>query len=301
MSPTSKRWDMFCSVVDNFGDVGVAWRLARQLADEHAIAVRLFVDDLAVLRGIAPDGAPGVDVRIGMGRRANFRRRTPTPADAVIEMFGCGLPASYLDAMAARPVQACWINLEYLSAEAWVEDSHGLASRQPQRPLTRHFFFRDTRRGLQACCASADCSRAAMRFAPTLSRSAALWRALAIDAPAAGIAHDFAVLLPQPWVAIAARRVGGKRTRDPGASCQKAWRASNSRRGQAARDGRPGKSLRRRKLMLARVPFVAQDDYDRLLWACDLNFVRGEDSLVRAQWAARPLVWQRVPPGRGRA
>ena len=41
--------------------------------------------------------------------------------------------------------------------------------------------------------------------------------------------------------------------------------------------------------------FASQDDYDRLLWACDLNFVRGEDSCVRAQWAARPLVWQAYP------
>ena len=40
------RWDIFCSVVDNFGDIGVCWRLARQLAAEHAANVRLWVDDL---------------------------------------------------------------------------------------------------------------------------------------------------------------------------------------------------------------------------------------------------------------
>jgi uncharacterized repeat protein (TIGR03837 family) len=40
------------------------------------------------------------------------------------------------------------------------------------------------------------------------------------------------------------------------------------------------------------LPFLSQDDYDRVLWSCDWNFVRGEDSFVRAQWAARPLVWQ---------
>jgi uncharacterized repeat protein (TIGR03837 family) len=32
-----------------------------------------------------------------------------------------------------------------------------------------------------------------------------------------------------------------------------------------------------------------------LLWACDFNFVRGEDSFVRAQWAARPFVWNAYP------
>ena len=43
------------------------------------------------------------------------------------------------------------------------------------------------------------------------------------------------------------------------------------------------------------IPFLDQPDYDRLLWACDLNFVRGEDSLVRAQLAARPFVWHIYP------
>jgi uncharacterized repeat protein (TIGR03837 family) len=48
-------------------------------------------------------------------------------------------------------------------------------------------------------------------------------------------------------------------------------------------------------LSLFILPFLEQDDYDQLLWACDLNFVRGEDSFVRAQWAARPFVWHIYP------
>ena len=43
------------------------------------------------------------------------------------------------------------------------------------------------------------------------------------------------------------------------------------------------------------LPFVPQPDYDKLLWACDLNFVRGEDSFVRAQWAGRPFIWHIYP------
>ena len=43
------------------------------------------------------------------------------------------------------------------------------------------------------------------------------------------------------------------------------------------------------------LPFVEQREYDRLLWLCDLNLVRGEDSFVRAQWAARPFVWHIYP------
>jgi uncharacterized repeat protein (TIGR03837 family) len=57
----------------------------------------------------------------------------------------------------------------------------------------------------------------------------------------------------------------------------------------------PGAMARRGRLAIAGVPFLAQDDYDRLLWACDVNVVRGEDSFVRAQWAAVPFVWHIYP------
>lgn len=48
-------------------------------------------------------------------------------------------------------------------------------------------------------------------------------------------------------------------------------------------------------LRVVSIPFLSQLEYDELLWLCDLNFVRGEDSFVRAQWAAKPMVWQIYP------
>ena len=52
-----------------------------------------------------------------------------------------------------------------------------------------------------------------------------------------------------------------------------------------------GAARTRGALTVRVLPFVPQDDYDRLLWACDVNFVRGEDSFVRAQWAGQPFLW----------
>ena len=51
----------------------------------------------------------------------------------------------------------------------------------------------------------------------------------------------------------------------------------------------------RKPLSISYLDLLTQHDFDHLLWACDLNFVRGEDSLVRALWAGRPLVWQLYP------
>ncbi len=49
------------------------------------------------------------------------------------------------------------------------------------------------------------------------------------------------------------------------------------------------------RLSISFLPYLSQTDYDHLLWACELNFVRGEDSLVRALWAGKPFVWQIYP------
>ena len=48
--PVRRTWDIFCSVVDNFGDIGVCWRLARRLSAGLGQQVRLWVDDLAADR-----------------------------------------------------------------------------------------------------------------------------------------------------------------------------------------------------------------------------------------------------------
>ena len=55
------RCDLFCTVIDNYGDLGVCWRLARQLAAEHSIAVTLMVDDLASFAHLAPALDPARD------------------------------------------------------------------------------------------------------------------------------------------------------------------------------------------------------------------------------------------------
>ena len=63
----------------------------------------------------------------------------------------------------------------------------------------------------------------------------------------------------------------------------------------AAFFGGGSRHFQRGSLAVHVLPFLPQPDYDRLLWLCDVNFVRGEDSFVRAQWAAKPLVWHIYP------
>lgn len=291
------RWDIFCSVVDNYGDAGVAWRLARQLVAEQGRAVRLFVDALPALSRIAPDvdasrerqSARGIDVMRWAGAE---RPMAPvTPGQVVIEAFGCGLPSSYLDAMLAAP--PAWINLEYLSAETWIEGCHGLTSRHPRLPLQRYFYFPGFTPASGGLLREAALLSRRDTFQTDPAARAAFWRSLGV-APAEGALAISLFCYPNrhlpalldawadgdlPVCCIVPEGVAtGELDRWTGGAVPHA-----------------GQTLMRGRLTLTGIPFVPQQDYDRLLWACDVNLVRGEDSFVRALWAARPLLWQPYP------
>ncbi len=291
---TTRTWDIFCSVVDNYGDIGVCWRLARQLAAERKQSVRLWVDELAPLHQLcrAVDAAKSKQSVAGVALMrwdANAVWETTAPADICIEGFGARLPPEYLAAMARAPHKTVWINLEYLSAEPWVASHHALPSPQPDGVLTKYFFFPGFTRetgGLiveQALAARRDAFLADARALAALPLSwskgqtpppqNALWISL--------FCYDNAALAP----------------------LLTAWSHSPQPIACVVPEGRAlqqvtaiaGSKLVSGALTVLPIPFLEQDDYDRLLWACDINFVRGEDSFVRAQLAGRPLVWQAYP------
>ena len=292
------RWDIFCHVVDNFGDVGIAWRLARQLAGEHAIAARLFVDDMHALARLAPEidasvseqYARGVDVRHWSGAKADL---AADPGEVVVEAFGCGLPPAYLAAMTARGRAPVWINLEYLSAESWIEGCHGLASRHPTLPLTRYFFFPGFSPQSAGLLRERDLFLRRDRFRADSHSRRTLWRVLGIDAPTEALIVSLFCYSNAPLPSLL--DVWAESDQPVLCLIPEGTAGALLERWTGGSGLRAGKRFTRGRLALAMVPFVAQDDYDKLLWACDINFVRGEDSFVRAQWAARPMIWQAYP------
>lgn len=287
-------WDIFCTVVDNFGDIGVTWRLARQLAAEHRVRVRLWVDDLASFKRIRPEIDPALDTQHLAG--VEVRRWTDPlpdvePGDVVIEALACDLPDEFIERMAGREPKSVWLNLEYLTAEAWADGVHGLPSPHPRLDLTKYFFMPGYTAKTGGLTREAGLPAARDAFQADASAQTAFWAGL------------------------------GQPTRQPGELRLSLFAYENAaipsllaalvRGGRAARLLVPeGKALppiaawlglpelgvggthAYRALTVHVLPMLDQDTYDRLLWACDLNFVRGEDSFLRAQFAARPLVWQ---------
>jgi len=290
---------LFCKVVDNYGDIGICWRLARQLWREHGVRVSLWVDDLPSFRRICPEldlaaatqEVQGVQVYHWRGQEGSFA--PGDVADIVIEFFAVDIPPGYVAAMAQRTPRPVWFNLEGLSAEEWVEGCHRLPSMHPRLKLTKHFFFPGFtdktggllhEAGLDEERIAFQSDRAAMaaclaRFGVTAAEMAALKVSLFCypHAPVADLLKAWAEGA-QPVTCLVPEGVAAE--------------AVQAFIGAAAP---AGASVTRGALTLRVLPFVPQPDYDRLLWACDLNFVRGEDSFVRAQWAGRPFVWHIYP------
>ncbi len=259
-------WDVYCRVIDNLGDAGVCWRLAADLA-QRGQRVRLFIDDASPLAFMAPEGAEGVEVLPWPRPHEALE-----PGQVVIEAFGCHLTPATEAAMARQALPPVWLNLEYLSAEAYVERSHQLPSPQG-KGLRKWFFypgFTPRTGGLLREAGLQDRQRAFDRPAWLQAQGLALQdgeRVVTLfcyDNPALpALLHSLAT---QPTLLLLT----------PGPAQQQVGSAP------------PG-------VRLHRLPWLTQAGFDELMWAADLNFVRGEDSLVRALWAGTPFVWQAYP------
>ena len=263
-------WDIYCRVIDNLGDAGVCWRLAAGLA-ARSQRVRLVIDDPSPLRFMAPQGAAGVEVMPWPG--------PPAPGDIVVEAFGCDPPPAVVATMSQRRPPPVWINLEYLSAEAYVERSHGLPSPQPNG-LTKWFYYPGftprtggllREAGLQASRALFERDVWLRQHGIGLQPAERVVALFCYDNPALpALLHDLA---RRPTLLLAT----------PGLV-------------QRQLDTLPAPPA---PLRIHRLPWLDQAGFDRLLWSADLNFVRGEDSLLRAVWAGAPFVWQAYPQDDG--
>jgi uncharacterized repeat protein (TIGR03837 family) len=257
-------WDIYCRVVDNFGDAGVLWRLARGLAAGHRRRVRLWIDRIDTLAVLVPGAAGGtiidaVRIEDWVGSEA-----ADLP-DVLVTGFDCAPPPAVRNRM--RPGNPLWITVEHLSAESWVARFHGSPSPKPDG-CVEHFFYPGFSPGTGGLL---------------LEPGVLAARDAALDRPTTTNLRLLAFGYPASPLALLLRGC-----RHDAAHGQRTWEVivpSPSGRADRHRLLAPG-------VQLSRVPFVAQSEFDRRLRDCDINFVRGEDSWVRAIWAARPFVWQ---------
>lgn len=282
------RWDIFCRVIDNFGDIGVCWRLACGLA-ARGQSVRLWVDDASALAWMAPEGCAGVQV-MAWQTDAPMPQEAQT-GDVVIEAFGCEIDPSWIatESIANYPYNITgrsikslrnpvWINLEYLSAEPYAERNHGLRSpvmSGAAQGMEKWFFYPGFNVGTGGLLRESD----AVGDSPAIAHAERRISLFCYEPPALKQLLDQLANAQEPSQLIVMQ---GR----PQAALRTEILSNN--------DLHPLWNLRR-MLFIQEQNLLPQPLYDVLLRSCDLNFVRGEDSLVRAIWAGRAFVWQIYP------
>jgi uncharacterized repeat protein (TIGR03837 family) len=283
---THRLWDIFCTVIDNHGDLGVCWRLTRQLLAQGQ-SVRLWVDDASALSWMAPETQTLAHLQVLPWSDASQSEvlQSLRPADVWIEAFGCTLPEAFVAhfvkrAVATHPQQPAWINLEYLSAEDWVPRMHRLPSpvmSGPAKGWTKTFFYPGFTSDTGGLLRETDLLERQQRFdraawrqkhAPTLAPDGLLISLFCYEPAALPQLLSQLVGTPHHLLVTPGRPLAAVQQALAHMPVQPSWSA---------------------------LPYTDQNGFDDMLWACDLNLVRGEDSLVRALWAGQPFVWHIYP------
>lgn len=311
-------WDVFCRVIDNFGDIGVCWRLCADLA-RRGHSLRLWVDDSSPLDWMAPGARqgqwPGVRVLDWQQAGEPALRTSFPPADVWIEAFGCEIATEFIAESAysagrnaqnplKKPV---WINLEYLSAEAYVERCHGLPSpvmQGPAKGAVKHFYYPGFSAGTGGLLREPDLSAEPTEWTEPerrrwLQNHGVAWGgerlvSLFCYEPAA-LQQALTAWARAPAPTLLLVTPGRAARAVEAALCDAGLQGSGA--GQEPIEA--GASRERGSLRVHYLPPLPQPDFDALLHCCDLNFVRGEDSLVRALWAGKPFVWHIYPQDDG--
>lgn len=298
-SPSPLLWDVFCRVIDNFGDIGVCWRLCQQLA-ERGHTVRLWVDDASALQWMAPGAlqghCKGVTVLPWERSQDTAFLATQPIAQVWVETFGCEIAPEFI-ATCVDSIRAtgqnnqntpAWINLEYLSAEDFARRCHGLASpvmSGPARGATKFFYYPGFTPDSGSLLREDDLATRQAAF----DRQAWL-QGLGVAQPSGPVLSLFCYE-PAPLPALL------HQLQQHAAGCT--LLVTPGRASAAVRQALDANPPLGNDLHIHFLPSLTQRDFDHLLWASDMNFVRGEDSLVRALWAGKPFAWHIYPQDDG--
>ena len=259
---------IFCRVIDNFGDAGVAWRLAKNLQADLSCQVVLLIDNFTTLNRLLPELNPQQkqqniqEINILQWEDEQTTKASlnnvPQP-NFVIETFACELPDFVKEIIFQN--KALWLNWEYLTAEDWAEEMHLLPSLQANG-VNKYFYF--------------------MGFS---EKSGGLLREKN--------------LLPKP-----PKKVSGSLKTYIFAYSSTIWQkwfncladlSVNMHIDLAGNQVEQPKHIKQNKLLFQKADFVSQNQFDDLLSQYDLLIVRGEDSFVRTQYTGKPFFWHIYP------
>ncbi|MBR6341121.1 MAG: elongation factor P maturation arginine rhamnosyltransferase EarP [Treponema sp.] len=266
---------VLCRVVDNYGDIGFAWRLCRRLAKiQSQYKICLVLDDFEAFEKIviaseARQSQIIEGIEIFKWQDNQYCHRIFSDNDGerlqiILELFQCGRPdwmeRILFEEKLKRTVHI--IMIDYLTAEKYAEDFHCLKS------LTR----------------SARVQK--VNFMPGFTE------------------HTGGLIIDEDWEQLPAYKADGDillfTYENDWKWLAAALKACAGERKVLLAQGRGKKSMitalrQAQETKIIELPYLNQSAWDKMMKACSLLIVRGEESMSRACLSGIPFIWQAYP------
>lgn len=295
---------LFVRVIDNYGDIGVTWRMAREMSQRLNMRVSIWVDDWHAFFQLLPEQPIYNDLPIYIDGvkvhhwhdMASIEDMVHDP-DVVIEMFGCQIPDWVVRKMLAQHIQkTIWLNWEYLTAEQWAVEYHGMYSLQPNG-LKKYFWFMGFDEKSGGLLREQNYPIRRKSFLSDIQQQENFRQQYQLperkESCQVGLIfsyhskhwHDWLLMLQHSGQTISLWLAGSQ-------IIESLWQAGILPQTELVNIG---DCFYLGNIQLFRLPFVPQSEFDYLLWSVDWAVVRGEDSFVRAQLAGIPFFWHIYP------
>jgi uncharacterized repeat protein (TIGR03837 family) len=271
--------DIFCDIIDNYGDIGVVYRLSKELS-KKGYNVRIFSNKFSEIEKIIKN----------FSAKKNFQKlnniefinldeplQVSYTANIIIESFGCNIPDEYIDKLDEKTKLI--INLEYLTAESWVEDFHLKESFSPKSFIKKYFYMPSF----------------TLNSGGIILDNEYLQKVNSIKKDKEYIFNSFYKNLGLKYnseifyINIFTYNWNFK-------NFLNYLIETNKKYCIFILDNRfDGKFILNDKISINYLSYMPQEDFDTWLNISDFNFVRGEESFVRATLSEIPFVWNIYP------
>ncbi len=259
--------DVFCDVIDNFGDAGVCLRLCRDISKKN-FEVRLFCNNVDILNTIT--NQEDYSNRFLSLLSWNNDEENYSPSDVIIQAFSVRLSEKLIKKIKLK--KSAVINLEYLTAEPFADDCHMLPSYSDG--IESFFFFPGFTKRTGGVVIEEEFLNK-IKSKPTQNKNSITL-----------FSYE------NPKIKTVMEELSKENSFEIKVFEGKGLNNFNNLFNLKLT---VGDTYILNKLTIKVLPMVSQDEYDTLLVNSCINMVRGEDSIVRAMLTGNPFLWHIYP------
>lgn len=288
-----KTLDIFCEIIDNYGDIGVVYRLAKEMKNQHKekIEIRVILNRLdeflKINKKVRDIECQEIDGIIYMTEEYLTKNIcTFSPANVIIEAFGCSIFQGYMNK--AKDESSLLLNLEYLSGEKWIEEIHEMESLMGAKKLKKFFFMPGFNEKTGGVIVDSLFLKRKEKVIKNKDKYIKKYIGDSFNKDMfIGTIFSYEKNF-QPLIDALLKNTKNNLLLIMGEKTQESFKILLNDK-EVVKLSEDEYVLE--NIHMKFMPFLEQEEYEEVINISDYNFVRGEDSFIRALLTGKPFVW----------